>query len=262
MKVHARKLRNSEAEGSGNEGSSENSTSDTDNEGTEEEEEGSWRNGGEGKEVKKVTKRKDENPKKGRREKVVDRDKIDNKSPKKSKRKKGVDSDLDDDEDGDGEERLDEHNRDTFFKAFFDEMIERIKKDSGGPMVVNDVDFSNMDIGPYELEIFVAAILEHFKVVGKPCFVHYMNFSACRLCGFDYKTNAPPTGESDESSKSKAPSTILSQKSDPHDDYSQWDHRGFKKFMKLLKYARYSMISSFFFCLISKISSYRMEQYL
>ena len=81
MKVHARKLRNSEAEGSGNEGSSENSTSDTDNEGTEEEEEGSWRNGGEGKEVKKVTKRKDENPKKGRREKVVDRDKIDNKSP-------------------------------------------------------------------------------------------------------------------------------------------------------------------------------------
>ena len=74
-----------------------------------------------------------------------------------------------------------------------------------------------------------AAILEHFKVVGKPCFVHYMNFSACRLCGFDYRTKAPPTGESDESSKSKAPSTILSQKSDPH-GYSQWDHRGFKKF--------------------------------
>ena len=106
------------------------------------------RQGEDVREIKKKTKRKGEKTKKDK----IDKATTERKSQVRSNKKKGIDSDLDDDEE-DEEERIDEHNRDTFFKVYFDEIVDRIKKDPGGPIVVNDVDFSNMDIGPHELKI-------------------------------------------------------------------------------------------------------------
>ena len=131
----------------------------------------SFRKGGGAKEMKRRAMGEDEDPTIGKEK--FESMKPDYMSQVRINTKKGTDVYLDEDE----EERVSEHNRDTLFKVYFDEMVERVQKDLGGPLVLNDVDFSNMDVGPRELKIFTTAILEHFKVTGKPCFVHYMNFS-------------------------------------------------------------------------------------
>ena len=249
-KIHERDLNLSD-----DEGSSESISATDSGEEIGEEEDIISLQGGQVKELKKKTKRKDEKAMRGKKEKT-EQVKGDYRGQLKTNRKKGNDSDVDD-EIG-MEERVDEHNRDTFFKAYFDETIERVKEDPGGPLVVNDVDFSNMDIGPHELKSFATAILEHFKITGKPCFIHYINFSACRLCGFDYKVKPPPAfGDQDDSSGSKVSPAVLSQKSDLP-TATRWDHSGFRKFMKLLKYARYSLIQTFL-CIIIYFSHFHLH---
>ena len=97
-------------------------------------------------------------------------------------------------------------------------IITRIKNDVGSGEIYADVDLSNLvifyfyiscmptnesfnfilylklpqDIGPVECNLIAKAIIEHFKLTGKPCYVHYINLSGNRICGFDY-TNPPPT---------------------------------------------------------------------
>lgn len=106
-KIHERDLNLSDDEGSSE------STSATDSgEEIGEEEDIISLQGGQVKELKKKTKRKDEKAMRGKKEKT-EQVKGDYRGQLKTNRKKGNDSDVDD-EIG-MEERVDEHNRDTFF---------------------------------------------------------------------------------------------------------------------------------------------------
>ena len=99
----------------------------------------SFRKGGGAKEMKRRAMGEDEDPTIGKEK--FESMKPDYMSQVRINTKKGTDVYLDEDE----EERVSEHNRDTLFKVYFDEMVERVQKDLGGPLVLNDVDFSNMD---------------------------------------------------------------------------------------------------------------------
>ena len=90
-------------------------------------------------------------------------------------------------------ERIEEHERDSIFRNKFNEYMKSIREETGGTgTVVTDLDLSNMDIGPEELKDMTQAVLDHFKLTGKGCFVRHINLSGNRICGFDYKRKPPP----------------------------------------------------------------------
>jgi hypothetical protein len=50
-------------------------------------------------------------------------------------------------------------------------------------------------------------MLEHLKYTGKPCFVHYINLSGNRLCGFTYRDKLPVFTEESESEEGEPSAT-------------------------------------------------------